>query len=219
MDFLEPKFKAFILDFDGVVIDSINSSFLMHCSTAQELKFRKPTIDEFRKLWGISWEEILQALWPDNWQTAKNAILKSYTPRKYPLVEGAFEIIRLLHNMKKALAIVSNREHESLLRHLGLTDIPEEFFISIQGLQDSMKPKPGIELFSPVMSKLAEDGISLEKTVYVGDALVDFQAAKNLGIYFLALTNSVNSKEEFLAAGVKPEFIISKLQEVFRFVK
>jgi len=218
MALLEPKFKALILDFDGVVIDSINCSFLMHCFTAQELKLRQPTFDEFRKLWGVGWKEMLQALWPDNWQTVKNAILQSYTPRKYQLVEEAFETIRLLHKKGRALAIVSNRKHNSLLEHLELTEIPPEFFISIQGLQDGIKPKPEIELFAPVMSKLAEAEISPKETVYVGDALVDFQAAKNLSIYFLAFANGVNNRDEFLAAGVKPEFIISHLQEISRFV-
>jgi phosphoglycolate phosphatase len=202
-----PKFKACIFDFDGTVIDSFTVSYSLHLSLAQQLNLPEPNFEIFRKIWGRDWDEMLKILWPKDWQLAKRAFLTFFAGKKFPMIAGVNEVLLEMKARQIKLALISNRDHESLQWRLGQTNLPQGLFFFVQGVTNGLKPKPAIDMYEKALALAFQAGVKPYEIVCLGDSLVDLETARNLNLEFVAFCSGVTTSEEFAAAGVQAEFI------------
>jgi len=122
---------------------------------------------------GRSWHDaraIAEAAYSD----ADDIQLKSYTPRLFPGVSDS------LHRLKTAgftLGIATNGPSQITKKLLNALNISSLFSV-VFGSEDSANPKPAPDLLLAACGKAK---IPPSSTVYVGDQLVDAEAAKAAG--------------------------------------
>ncbi len=197
-----------VLDNDGVVVDSFTAIVQKHQRCARQLGLRVPDVEEMRLHTGKHWAEgFLPALWPEDHDRIRVALLQPHERSVYPTFPGFVEYLEGLYRAGIPLAIVSNREAESLYFHLQEANVQREWFSIIQTADDTPFRKPDPRVFDAVREKYPE----LERSafVYVGDTLEDWHAAHGAGFHFIAVTTGPTTREEFLNVGIAPQYILS----------
>ena len=79
----------------------------------------------------------------------------------------------------------------------------------IIGAEDVTQSKPHAE---PLLKAVQALGAEIEKTVYIGDALIDREACQNAGMDFIALTTGTTNSDSFQKEGQK--IILPKLNSL-----
>jgi phosphoglycolate phosphatase len=121
------------------------------------------------------------------------------------LLPGVAETIRALHQRGYRLAVASTKSGAEIIRilvHLGLAD----YFEACCGSDEVPNAKPAPDSLLKVMEQAR---VKPERTVYVGDHVVDIEAAKAAGVRIIALEGGPCSHEEKFAAG--PDVLIKDL--------
>lgn len=187
--------RGVIYDCDGVLFDSRRANLAFygrvfeHFGEASPIEEDSPqadvchtyaSADVFRMLLGHA--KVAQAL-----DFAATIDPRSLVSLMIP-EEGMPEVLRFLAgNMKLALA--TNRGHSvrHILDHFCLTP----YFSKVVTCQDVQHPKP-----SPDMLLAAVEGLGLtpEQVLFVGDSVLDRQAARNAGVKFVAYKGLVESE-------------------------
>jgi HAD superfamily hydrolase (TIGR01662 family) len=124
------------------------------------------------------------------------------------LLPGVAETIRALEPRGYRLAVASTKSRAEIIRileHLGLVN----YFGAFCGSDEVPNAKPAPDCLLKVM---AETGVKPERTVYVGDHVVDIEAAKAAGVRVIALEGGPCSHEEKVAAG--PDALIQDLRGI-----
>jgi len=201
------RVQAVIFDNDGVLTDS--SAFIIerHQRVARELGLRVPNADELRKHFGKHWEQdFLPIFWPRDHERMRVAYLVGYDETTYPTFPGLITYVKALHDVGIPLAVVTNRDRGKFFGRFERTGFDPRWFTVIQTADVSAFRKPDPRVFTPILKTL---GMNADATVYVGDALDDFRAARDAGMHFIAVTTGALTIEEFLAAGVPEKYILA----------
>lgn len=176
--------KWIIFDVDGTLIETARSNSIGLIITMKELFNKEYTEDEIRKYMGIPGDIALRNIGvkeydiKDTWIYWGNKV-KEYSNYNY-VFDGVKEMLEELSGNYK-LAIVTSKTHQQL----------EDDFIKI-GLikyfdvwvckEDTNIHKPNPE---PLLKALEKGGFEVKDAVYIGDALVDYQAAKRANLDFI----------------------------------
>ncbi len=67
----------------------------------------------------------------------------------------------------------------------------------IQTCEDTDIHKPDPKVFEPTLSKLAEKKVMVEETMYVGDSIQDYFAARGRGLHFVGIADRSTPKKVF----------------------
>jgi phosphoglycolate phosphatase len=128
------------------------------------------------------------------------------------LLPGVAETIRALHQRGYRMAVASTKSRAEIIRileHLGLADSFEAFC----GSDEVQNAKPAPDSLLKVMEQTA---VQPERTIYVGDHVVDIEAAKAAGVRIIALEGGPCSHEEKVAAG--PDALSPDLRGILRWL-
>jgi phosphoglycolate phosphatase len=109
------------------------------------------------------------------------------------MLPGAAETVRALHDEGLRLAIVSQK-----LRHLVFTVLEREdlegFFEVVLGGQDVPAFKPDPRGLQMALDRL---GVDADDAIYVGDTVIDAEAAANADMRFVGVLTGPTTAEEF----------------------
>ncbi len=83
--------------------------------------------------------------------------------------------------------VVTSTKTEFAVADLQRLQVPDEAFVLVQGAKATPYHKPDGRVFDPALARLAELGISRSEVLYVGDALMDQEAAAQAGIRFVGV--------------------------------
>jgi D-3-phosphoglycerate dehydrogenase len=200
--------KTFIFDFDGVILDSIS------CKTEAfyqiYLKYGKEIADKVKqfhiKNGGMSRFEKFK-YWHENYLNTKisdkeindlsnklsNIVFEKVVRSKQ--IEGSFEFIRK-HSKNYNFFIVSGTPHEEIKKIAKDIKI-EKYFIEILG-----SPTSKDQWCRHLLKKYK---LEPSQTIFLGDAISDFNAAKISKFHF-ALRIDENNKDLFQTKDVKIDF-------------
>ena len=87
---------------------------------------------------------------------------------------------------------LSNLENDFTTLH-----ISKQLFDYIQTEEDTIYHKPDSRVFEPALKWLAQEGISPNEILYVGDSLNDMKAALGAGLQFLGVHTGLTSQADF----------------------
>lgn len=181
--------KAVIFDFDGVLVESIDiktSAFAeLFCNEGEDIV--KRVVDYHMDNAGVSrydkfryiYREILKRpLSDDEFQMlcdkfsrlVKDAVIKA------PFVKGAREFLEKYHSVYKLFVITATPQEEirEILRKRGIA----HFFLGVYGAP--------ISKTDAVRQILERENISTQETVYIGDSMSDYSAARSNLVPFIA---------------------------------
>ena len=123
--------------------------------------------------------------------------------------EGLLPTVKQLNEMKIELGLVTNSSKAptmSILTRFGLI----EFFKSIVTRDESGELKPdqrGLQMC------LKEMGITPGEAIYVGDAIIDVDVSKKVGIRSVIIPNGPSRLERILTES-KPDFIVNNIGKI-----
>ena len=207
--------KAVIFDFDDTLIRVWKSSTKKHIKVAEQLGLRIPALIEFGKLFGLPWDEAIARTWPEiDPNKFKEAFNRSKDKTKHSLVNGVDDIIKNCKKENLFLGIITSRELRRLNNIAKEIDLKIENFDYIQAEDQNRYKKPDPKVFDNLKKVLKRNNIIEEQTLYVGDAIYDYWAAKEAGLNFVAVLSGAWTKEEFVSEGLNEKFIMESLREL-----
>jgi len=139
-------------------------------------------------------------------------ILGSYEEEAAKTVEpqeGVLSTVKKLNEMKIELGLVTNSSKlptRTILNRFGLT----EFFKSVVTRDESgeLKPDP-----KGVLMCLEAMDMTPDESIYVGDAIIDVNVSKTVGMRSIIIPNGPSSLKRILSE-VEPDFIINNIGRI-----
>ncbi|TAL47754.1 HAD family hydrolase [archaeon] len=194
--------KAVLFDVDGVLLDSDEKILDAFEKVGEVLNLKSPGRDFFRKRFGIPSEEII----PNAYGSSPEAIrlFKELDENmQVDIVDGVEEV---LGSIKVKKGIVSTKDMKLIKKFLG--GLIGKFDVVISG-DDTEKHKPNPE---PLLLACERLNVDSKDIVYIGDAMSDYQMAKNARAKFIGFVNGGATDDEFREAGA--ETIVHSMKEL-----
>jgi HAD superfamily hydrolase (TIGR01549 family) len=195
--------RAVIFDFDDTLVVTREVKWAHHREVARKRYGIDIEFSDLRTYWGQPFDALISALYKDadsidNMRAANRSLEDKYPKRAIP---RATSVVRSILNEGLQAGIVSSDKSEHLRRDLRRLNFPIDRMFHIQGAEDSTCHKPHPAVFDPLKRKLDAYGISPTEALYVGDALIDFCAAREAGLGFVGVTTGLVTSSEFDAHG------------------
>ncbi|NKB45647.1 MAG: HAD-IA family hydrolase [Alphaproteobacteria bacterium] len=177
-----------ILDLDGTLVDSRQVIIDAMQIAAKEAGLPHPPDEDISRIIGLSLGQAIADLFPDANADAHADIFAAYRVealrvRADPanpetLFDGAYEAVRTLREAGYLLGIATGKARPGVDHFCTRYDM-EGWFDTIQTPDTNpSKPHPGM-----IESALAETGVSVSRTVMIGDTVFDIEMARNAGVF------------------------------------
>ena len=204
------EIKTVVFDADLTLIDSFSGVHKIYCGAAEKLGLKKPSRRELKFQWGKKIPEIISGLFSGvSVDKAIKVVGEVAGDYRHPLFPGTAEALRLISAAGFNLGILSTSNKELIIPHLEAAGVAELFEMMVGG-EDTLERKPHPSVFDSFLQSYKRNMMA-----YVGDALVDWEAARDAGLgLFLAVTTGFTSAEEFVAAGVPEVQILDSAAKV-----
>ena len=194
-------YRAVVFDFDDTLVVTREVKWAHHREVAEKYYGINLTERELYAHWGKPFDVLISALYKesdciDNMRAANRSLEHKYLKRARP---RARSVVRSILDEGMQVGIVSSDASCHLMQDLKRLSFPVNRMFHIQGADDSAHHKPHPAVFNPLKQKLCSYGIETNETLYVGDALIDFYAAREAGLGFLGVTTGLVSRPQFEA--------------------
>lgn len=195
--------KAVVFDIDGVLIDSNKTIVEAYQATAKKLGLRIPSVQEIMDLMGRPLVEIVGILWKNSdAQLYVNEFRRLFKDRDLviPRIKGAVDAVREIRESGFRVGALSGKIMFFIKKHLEEAGFMLNWFEIIVSFETTEKHKPGAEPLLYAISKLHADP---KEAIYVGDAVSDYECARNAGVEYVAVLTGSLGKEDLDKLGVK----------------
>jgi phosphoglycolate phosphatase len=208
--------RAVLFDLDDTLIASTPAFFATLRRTARELGLAEPD-DERLRVEHTSWEERIASLFPGTSVEGFDAHYHGLVEQiPFEAIPGAVAALHALRPLP--LGIVTNRGRRLCDLRMQQGGVPATMFEFVLTVEDLPAPKPDPAALVPALERLAErlPGLAPEEVCYVGDRVLDAQAAAGAGVAFVAVLTGTESAASFAACGVPRERMLPSVVELPR---
>jgi HAD superfamily hydrolase (TIGR01509 family) len=206
--------KGLIFDFDGTIQDTEVPEYEVWKTIYQQYNCPLP-ISDYRVCIGtpVSGFDIIANLQKKIGKTVNTQAIKAFYDRvsherivNEPIKAGVMDYIQyaLKNNLK--LAVASSSPFSWVGKHLSRLKI-DHHFNAILSQDDVERVKPDPELYNQALEKL---GIQPHEAIAFEDSIFGVQAAKNAGIFCVAIPSVLLPIEEFTHA----DYVVESLAEL-----
>ncbi|MDD1476552.1 HAD family hydrolase [Arthrobacter sp. H16F315] len=194
---------AVLFDVDGTLVDSSYLHTLAWWQAFRQAGYEVPMAD-IHRLIGMGGDRILSKLLPAERDTTEDstimsshaAVFSTFWPALRPL-EGARELLAACHDGGLAVALASSARERDL-EVLRTTIGADAFIDAATSSADAKESKPAPDI---LVAALRAVDVLASDAVYVGDAVWDIYAARELGIPAIGLTCGGTGEAELRDAG------------------
>lgn len=214
--------KAVLIDWDDTHVSSYKAVVELFNQFAEAHGLPKPGLDKISANWGQHIPKLIPSLWPDADPKEINEKYASFIPIDWdtPPFPGVEETVSdLVENGLKVGIVSSNssiRIRQIIARHMSGI---ENSYCLIHGEEECSVHKPDPHVFDPAFMVLKKIGINESETLYVGDGISDYIAAKRRGMPFVAVTTGSSKPDEFLTQGLNRSLIIDNFTKLSGLLK
>ncbi len=203
-----------IFDFDYTLADS--SMGVLECVNHALRKMGLPTAraEDIKETIGMSLPDTLANLTGRENEEGSEEFSRLFIERADEVMADMTDVLddvpRIISQLKNkgfCLGIVSTKFRYRIETILGRAGLLKPFDVIIGG-EDVSRHKPDPEGLLMATERLG----SLESTLYVGDSLLDAEAAKRAGLPFVAVLSGVTPREAF--EGYNLHGVLNKLSEL-----
>ena len=178
------RYDLYILDFDGTAFDTVDSlvdifnagfnAIGRECTKEEVEIYMCHSLEETCQIAGVKGDDIKPFV--DSIMDALNKELSSEKIKPFPELSS---FIKKVKENDSLTGFVSNNANDHIERVLSLNGIEKDTFDFVIGFSPKRRTKP----YPDMLDYACEiTGIAKEKACYIGDALQDYEAAKNAGI-------------------------------------
>ncbi|MDP3778749.1 MAG: HAD family hydrolase [bacterium] len=212
------RWKGVVFDFDGTLLNShlTGRERFVRIAATLGLPVSEKTAENIKKMWGTPGYILVEACWPGTCtETFMYHWEKFDSENPLQLFAGAREAVETL-SASLLLSLLTSRDwstHAQLREH-GI----DSLFTFVCTLEDSPVPKPHPRSIDPLLRSYHErHGVAPNDLVLVGDSVhSDYGLAQAIGMDFIAASWGNNTRDEFLAAGVKTEYIADSIEHLLQ---
>lgn len=208
--------KAFIFDFDGVIVDSVGLHEKAEAETCQKfnirvpqeerVRFRGKKIDEIfgecSKLYGTGNEPI------DEMVSYKTKLYLKYASDELRLVPGIIDFLNTLNNSGAYRCAITTSGQEVVQKRIMEQFHLSKFFELIVTSKDVTKGKPNPEPYTITVERLQ---LQPNECLVIEDAVNGIRSAKISGCHACGLTTNT-TKKALLEAGA--DIVIDSFEEL-----
>ena len=190
------QFDLLIFDWDGTLMDStaaIAESIRCACT---DLGLRVPSTDQARHIIGLGLAEALHTLLPELLPQDYPRLVARYRhhflgqDHRLPLFDGVTETIKALHAAGFWMTVATGKSRKGLERAFDQSGLRGYFHASRCADEGFSKPHPGM-----VQTLMNDCGVSVERTLMIGDTSHDLQMALNAGVASVGVTYGAHGAE------------------------
>lgn len=185
----DPSSIGVIFDMDGVLVDSAPAHLRSWQLLARECG-GTVTQEQFAKTFGQQNRDIIPILFgrvsEDRMRALaerKEEIYRDLIRKRPPIVEGAVELVRGLHDAGVRLAVGSSGPRENIELALSAMNVGDSISVVVSG-GEVTRGKPDPEVFALAADRL---GVEPARCVVVEDAPVGVEAARAIGARVVAV--------------------------------
>jgi phosphoglycolate phosphatase len=200
------RFRTFLFDLDGTLIDHFAAIHRAHSYTLTTLGLPAPSLEKVRSAVGGGLERAIGLLAGNDRIQEALAVYRPYWESTMlddvKLLPGAKELLQHLDAQGAKLAVFTNKHGPSsrqICDHLGLTP----YLDAVVGATDTPWIKPQREFGQHVLRQLQGEP---ETTLLVGDSPWDVEAGKSGGFNCWCVTTGTHNADELSAAGASKTF-------------
>jgi len=210
------EIRAAIFDLDGTLIDSYQAIYLGFHHAYTQMGLAPMSYEQVKRVVGLGLDHTFRELLGE--ERVPRAIFlfrKKYEEvfrENTRLLPDAREVLETLHGRGIRLAIATNklgRFSREIFEHFGM----ENFFTVIVGDGDVPQNKPDPEMLQLAMEKM---GVEKERTIFVGDSVIDIQTGKNAGVRVFAVPTGNTDRRDLENA--RPAVIVDRLLDLLAYV-
>jgi phosphoglycolate phosphatase len=212
----ENEIQGAIFDLDGTLIDSYQAIYLGFHHAYTEMGLPPMSYEQVKRVVGLGLNHTFRELLGEERVPRALFLFR----RKYEevfrentrLLPDAREVLEALHGRGIRLAVATNklgRFSREILEQFGM----EKLFKVIVGDGDVTQNKPNPEMLRLAMEKM---GVEKERTIFVGDSVIDIQTGKNAGVRVFAVPTGNTDRRDLENA--RPEVMLDRLPDLLAYV-
>lgn len=213
----EQRPKAVLFDYDDTLVQTRQCKYRALRALASRHYKLELTEADIDRHWGIAYKELFRALFGAVEPDLALAI------SRYEALDGEFSMVAYPDTLRTLTAladrgligVVTAAGRSIVERQMRQLDFPLARLAVLQTAEDTPHHKPDPRVFEPATAALAQLGVELSQTAYVGDSLKDFQAARDAGMRFVGVLHGTTGPEEFAAVGAETVESLDALLERF----
>jgi len=204
-------YKLVIFDWDGTLMDSVARIVSSMQSAAKTVDLPIPLAHDVKQIIGLSLPVALKQLFSSITAKQIDEMLVQYkyqyiegdkTPT--PLFDNAKNLLTLLRENNKLLAVATGKGREGLNRVLQVSNTSDLFHTTRCAGEMPSKPDPQM-----LYSILSEFDIAPHEALMIGDTSHDLKMAKNAGVDSIGVTFGVHNKQ--VLEQYQPKAIVDSL--------
>ncbi len=198
------SYNYVIFDLDGTILNTLDDLYdsVNFALSAFSLPLR--TKHEITTFVGNGIKKLIERSVPENTDKALtesvyfefNKYYKLHSNDKTKPYDGITELINLLRNNGKKIAVVSNKV-DYAAKSLCSLHFPDAFDYVI-GQQENIRKKPYPDSVNAVIEYM---GANKSETVYIGDSEIDIATAKNADIDCISVLWGFRTRSELINSG------------------
>lgn len=195
---------AWLFDLDDTLIKTLETKIHAIQHTGRKYYGVEIPSEVIRSKWGAPFQELMATLFPK--EANLEEVIAHYTQERGNFPSPAYpNTVRTLRSLAKHhdVGIVTSHTRVYIQSDLAAARIPASLFFHIQTSEDTPHHKPNPRVFDPAIVVCRNRGISLPNTRYVGNSLVDYEAANGAGIPFVGIYGHTAPKEDFDRLGIR----------------
>jgi len=210
------EIRAAIFDLDGTLIDSYRAIYLGFHHTYTQMGLTPMPYEQVKRVVGLGLDHTFrELLGEERVPQALFLFRKRYEEvfrENTRLLPDAREVLETLHGRGIRLAVATNklgRFSREIFEHFGM----EKIFTVIVGDGDVPQNKPDPEMLHLAMEKM---GVEKERTIFVGDSVIDIQTGKNAGVRVFSVPTGNTDRRDLENA--RPEVMLDRLRDLLSYV-
>lgn len=189
--------RAVIFDMDDTLLLTRDVKWAHHRHVARTSYGIELDDATLREHWGKPFDEMIghyyrHSATPDEMRAANHASAADFPKQPVP---GAVELVTRLLDEGTLVGVVTSTRTDMALADLARCGFPVDRLFLVQGADQSPVHKPDPAVFDNARTLLAELGV--DEITYVGDALMDEQAATAAGLEFVGITTGLFGADDF----------------------
>ncbi len=196
--------KAIIFDYDDTLVQTMASKWDALKETGKRFYGLTITDEHIRKFWGKPFQEMLEGvlMHADTFDKLEHSYMQVHGDFPMQAYDDAPRTIKTLMEAY-AVGVLTASARKLVISDLTMLGFPVEDMAYIQTSEDTDIHKPDPRVFTPILEHLSRRHIDRNEVLYVGDALKDYEAARDAGLKFYGVTYGTASRAEFEAHGAK----------------